>query len=83
MADYEKTLYHPDTGNEVVAYSPEQADIYEASGHLEAPEPVAREGYALEPVKYVQGDDGKYSPEEPEKPAKPASKASKSTSDDS
>jgi hypothetical protein len=73
-------LYHPDTGAEIDAASPEQEAIYTDSGWLPAPDPVVREGYATEPVHYVQDDDGKYAPEEVEKPAK-ATRATKKSAD--
>ena len=52
---------------EVYAADDTHAAIFEKSGWLRAPEPApAREGYAQEPVRYEQDDDGKWHPMAPE-----------------
>ncbi len=87
---YPKRLYHPDLGTEIEAADAGQETIYKDSGWLDAPEPAeALPGHDPEPVRYVQGDDGRYAPEQPEpepepepEPAKPKRRPAKLDSDD-
>lgn len=78
---YPKRMYHPDLGREIDAADEAVAAIHAESGWLPAPGPVERPGYAPEPVRYVQGDDGKYHPDLPDPEPVKAKRAARSTED--